>query len=293
LIQKEDFETFQQKYPNRAVTTDEYDYDDLAMIYSDARTDYIVPMPMNGKRMKQYVLAYDIDLSTSIVAVDPDDDEVNGICMLGVREDRTWITRLGVIPHRRRRKSGEFLMRAEIEETLKLNRKIIQLEVIKGNEPAHYLFKKLGFEESRELLVIRRPPGPVDKSKLPEMEVEPMLDTEINKHLNIREEGAAWTEESASLLNTGGLHGLHITLPENNEMGWVIFQLSAFQLSHFVLSPNVSQQMTDALIAAVHQYFPMQDTKIENVPVDHYSWASYEKYGYVVSFRRIEMLLHL
>lgn len=284
---------FQAQYPNRAVTTSAYNYDELAAIYNHARTDYIVPMPMNGKRMAEYVTAYDVNLDSSIVAVDPDDNQPNGICMLGVRENRTWITRLGVIPERRRRKSGEFLMRAEIEETHKRGIKQVQLEVIKGNDPAYHLFSKLGFEATRELLVIRRPPGALDTSLIPEMTVETVMnETVIANLLTQREPGAAWTEETTSLRNGGNLRALLVTLPDN-EKGWVVFQRSPFQLSHFVLSPNVSRDMTTALVAAVHQQFPMQDTKIENVPAEHYTWTVYEQYGYMVTFRRIEMVLQL
>ena len=292
MISQENFTAFKAKYPNRAVPTSEYDFAGLADIYNQARTDYIVPMPMNAKRMQQYVTAYDLDLEASLVAIDPADDGVNGICMLGVRADRTWITRLGVIPERRRRKTGEFLMRAEIEKTLAMNKRILQLEVIKGNDPAHHLFTKLGFEETRELLVIRRPPGPIDLNGLPQATVTIMPEAEIEDYLARREPGAAWTEETASLKNAGNLKGLLVTLPDG-ESGWVIFQYAPFQLSHFVLAPDVSPRMTTALIAAVHQQNPVQDTKIENVPADHYSWPLYERLGYVVSFRRIEMLLYL
>ena len=159
--------------PHRAVPTSNFTFEELADIYNRAREDYIVPMPMNARRMKEYVVAYDVDLDASFVAVDRDDDEVNGVCMLGVRGERTWITRLGVIPVRRRRKSGLFLMETEIEESIRLGKKKVQLEVINGNEPAHRLFLKLGFEVTRELLVIRRPPGPVDPALIPEMSIDP------------------------------------------------------------------------------------------------------------------------
>jgi hypothetical protein len=48
-----------------------------------------------------------------------------------------------------------------------------------------------------------------------------------------------------------------------------------------------------ALIAAVHQKYPLQDTKIENVPRDHPTWAVFQELGYIESFSRIEMLLDL
>lgn len=292
MLSKEETAAFAEKFPHKAVPTSAYNFDQLAEIYSNARTDYIVPMPMNGKRMQEYVESYDLDLDASIVAVDPDDDGINGICMLGVREDRTWITRLGVIPERRRRKSGEFLMRAEIDKTLEIGRKIVQLEVIKGNAPAHHLFKKLGFEETRDLMVIRRPPGPLKPEQTRELAFAPMDNDVIWKLMEHREPGAAWTEETASLRAAGSIQGLHVQIP-SGEDGWVIYQRKPFQMGHFVFSPDVSDLMTAGLIAAVHQQNPMQDTKIENVPSDHYTWPIFQQFGYVIAFERIEMFLHL
>lgn len=291
-IQQRTTTTFAAQYPHHAAPTSQYTYTELADIYNRAREDYIVPMPMNARRMEEYVTHYDISLDASMVALDNEDDEPNGICMLGVREDRTWITRLGVIPVRRKRKAGEFLMRTLIDESRRLDRYLVQLEVIRGNEPAYRLFRKLGFEDTRSLLVIRRPPGPLDIHKLPRMSVEAMSAEDIPTYLEQREPGAAWTEETASLQNAGNLRGLHVSLPDG-ETGWVIFHYTPFQLGHFVLSPGSSPHMMQALIAAVHQSFPLQDTKIENLPQEHPSWPLFQKMGYVEAFARIEMVLPL
>ena len=278
--------------PHKAVPTSHYNFTELADIYSRAREDYIVPMPMNARRMEGYVRAYDVNLDSSFVAADTDDGEVNGICMLGVRDTRTWITRLGVIPTRRRRRSGLFLMEAEIEESKRIGKTLVQLEVIKGNEPAHRLFQRLGFEVTRELLVIRRAPNPVDPELIPEMTVEAVEGEAVFDLLANREAGAAWTEETPSLRNAGNMKGLCVTLPDGEE-AWIVFQKTAFQLGHFVFAPNISEHMMDALLAAVHTTFEMQDTKIENVPVLHPTWRAFQKFGYGVSFGRIEMVLRL
>ena len=278
--------------PHKAVPTSQYNFTELADIYSRAREDYIVPMPMNARRMEEYVTAYDIDLDASFVAVDTEDGEINGICMLGVRDNKTWITRLGVIPERRRRKSGLFLMEAEIEESKRLGKDFVQLEVIKGNDPAHRLFMKLGFEVTRELLVIRRPPGPVDASLIPEMTINPIEGDAVFNILKNREAGAAWTEQTPSLRNAGKMTGLCVTLPDGEE-GWIVFQKSAFQLGHFVFAPDISQTMMHALIAAVHTTHTMQDTKIENVPILHPTWQAFKEFGYILAFGRIEMVLSL
>lgn len=277
---------------HQAVPTENYDYKQLADIYNQARVDYIVPMPMNAKRMKEYCEAYDVDLEASLIAKDREDGEVNGICMLGVRDNRTWITRLGVIPHRRRRRSGQFLMRAEIDESLRLDKEIMQLEVIKGNEPAHKLFSKLGFKETRELLVIRRAPSKLDPSLIPQMTVQEIPADEVFTYLEGRASDAAWTEETSSLRNAGKINGLLVTLSDG-ETAWIAFQRSMFQLAHFVLAPDVSPHMMHALIAAVHQKYPLQDTKIENVPLKHPTWPVFQQFGYIIAFARIEMLLDL
>ncbi|MGJ3239121.1 MAG: GNAT family N-acetyltransferase [Anaerolineae bacterium] len=275
-----------------AIPTSQYSYDELADIYNRAREDYIVPMPMNARRMEEYITAYDVDLDASFVARDTEDGAENGVCMLGVRGDRTWITRLGVIPVRRRRRSGLFLMQSEIDISRQMGKSLVQLEVIKGNEPAHRLFLKLGFEVTRELLVVRRAPGALDPSLVPEMSITPIEDEVVFDVLAERDAGAAWTEETVSLRNAGKMTGLHVTLPDG-ETGWVVFQKSAFQLSHFVLAPDISEAMMRALIASVHHTHPMQDTKIENIPLLHPTWPIFQQFGYMVAFGRIEMILSL
>ncbi len=276
------------------IPTSQYSYDELAEIYNQARVDYIVPMPMNGKRMIEYVTNYDIDMIGSTVAIDPHDREVNGLCMLGVRDDRSWITRLGVIPHRRRRHVGQFLMHYLLDYSRERDMHLTQLEVIKGNEPAYRLFRKLGFEVTRELLVVRRAPGKLqpDQSPPANAAVLPIDERAIPEYLAMRGAGAAWTEESASLLNGGNLKGFAVTLA-SGESGWLVFQRTPFQLMHFVFSPNASPEMMRALITTVHHHYPLQDTKIENLAAEDPVWPILQQYGYVEAFRRIEMALHL
>lgn len=294
MLKPNDTSQVDDQLPHEAVPTSNYNYTELADIYSRAREDYIVPMPMNAKRMEQYIVAYDVNLDASIVAIDKDDGEPNGVGMLGIRNERTWVTRLGVIPVRRRRRAGQFLMEALIDESVKRDKSLVQLEVIKGNEPAHKLFRKMGFEVTRELLIIRRAPRKLsDEQKLgDDIIIEKIDDDVVFDKLQKREDGAAWTEETSSLRNAGSMTGLTVTHPDG-ESGWVVLQKTAFQLSHFVLEPNVSEAITRSLIAAVHQTFPLMDTKIENVPTEHYTWRYFQEFGYVESFSRIEMFLHL
>jgi GNAT superfamily N-acetyltransferase len=269
-----------------------YTFDHLADLYNQSRVDYIVPMPMNGKRMEEYVHWYDVDLDASAVALNSDGLET-GLIMTGLRGDRSWATRLGVIPDRRGHHIGQYLMDLLIEESVKRRVRRVQLEVIKGNEPAIRLFQKLRFESVRELLIIRRPPGQPPTDLVPEgTEITLIAPSQIPGYLERREPNVAWTEETASLINSGSLQGLRVDLP-SGESGWIVFQQTTFQLSHFVLNPNASDEVAQVLLCAVHRSYPKHDTKIENLPSDHPTWPTFQRMGYIEVFSRIEMYLHL
>ena len=59
------------------------------------------------------------------------------------------------------------------------------------------------------------------------------------------------------------------------------------------MNPNASPDMMRALLSQVHYDNPRQDTKVENLPLNHPTWPIFEELGYVVSFQRIEMFLNL
>src|SRR5258708_5102480 len=270
------------------VSASSYSFEQLADIYNRTRVDYIVPMPMNSKRMADYVRLYDVDLGLSTVALDGDFSPI-GLIMIGIRGTHAWITRLGVLPEQRRYRVGQDLMEISIGKLQEFGVRRVQLEVITGNEPAYRLFMKLGFVENRQLLVIRRPPVAVPANSLPMGSVVSELDAQAVAHcLQHRETHLAWTEATASLLNTQALRGISISLP-SGETGWLIYQFAAFELTHVVLNPGASLDMISALIRQLHKQHPMHDTKIENLPRDHPAWQEFQKLGYLEVFSRIEM----
>jgi ribosomal protein S18 acetylase RimI-like enzyme len=279
-----------------AVATSQYSYDELVAIYNQTRVDYIVPMPMNARRLQDYVETYDVNLDASIVTLN-EENTITGISMLGIRDDRSWITRLGVLPVKRRQGTGQYIVDNHIAESYERGMHLIQLEVIKNNVPAHQLFIKNGFEETRELLVIRRPPAQMEPNRIidPNVEVELLDDEDIVALLRTDDRsGFAWTEETVSLINAGSLRGMHVRL-SNGASGTVIFQFTPFQLTHFKLSEEASHSHEIAcnLLYQVHAHHPQHDSKIENVAIDDPLWQAYRVMGYMESFRRIEMFKYL
>lgn len=261
--------------------------DELTAIYNQTRVDYMIPMPMNSTRLAEYISMYDVDLDHSLVAVDG--ETMRGVAMLGMRTDRTWITRLGVIPSTRRSGVGEALMRGLLDQSALMGIDFNMLEVIKNNTPAHQLFSKLGFYEVGELLILRRPPflqiyEPVvaDARRLERYETLDLIGYDRGTQ--------PWTNQSESLGHGADIFGLYLTLPDGSH-GWIAYQRQKFTLTHFIYKTEEGdpEKVAYAFLSHLHHQYPRLDTHIENIQLNDPHLPGFYKMGYVESFRRIEM----
>ena len=264
-----------------------FNFEQLVAIYNRTRVDYMVPMPMNAARLAEYVSIYDVDLDHSIVAMQ--DDEMMGLAMLGARDDRAWITRLGVIPNTRRSGVGRALMSGLLENAEKLNLGLVMLEVIKNNAPAHQLFLKLGFREITELLILRRPPRfpPLDPVVADAQRLERVEALDLAGH----DRGIQpWTNQSESLYNADEVSGLRVTLTDGSR-GWLVYQRQKFTLTRFAFKTEAGDPVAVAyaFLSHLHYQYPRLDTHIENIQVNDPHLPAFYQMGYVESFRRIEM----
>ncbi len=270
----------------------QFSIEELATAYNQTRVDYMVPMPMNAARLAAYIDSYDVNLDESVVAME--EQQVLGLGMLGVRPGRTWITRLGVLPTKRRHGTGEAIVQGLLNNTRQMGSRLILLEVIKGNEPAHQLFLKHRFSETRELMILRRPPGmptvPCAR-RAAWMSREDALDL-------LREKGSqsesacrpAWTNQFESFENAEDVSGLSVDLGMGG-CGWVIFRRQRFLLSHLTFFTEEGDPMViaSALISHLYQRYPSIDTYTENMFVEDPHLPALLKMGFIEVFRRIEM----
>ena len=271
----------------RLVPASQFSVEQLTDLYNQTRVDYMVPMPMNAARLREYITMYDVDLEHSLVAMQG--DQLMGVAMLGVREDRAWLTRLGVVPDTRGNGVGEALTNGFLEQAENLSLRFQMLEVIKNNVPAHSLFRKLGFYEVGELLVLRRspvlpPPDPVvaDAQRLDRAEA---LD------LVAQDRGTQpWTNQSESLSNASEVSGLRITLVDGSE-GWLVYQRQKFLLTRFAFKTQSGNpvEIARAFLSHLHHQYPRLDTHLENIQVGDPHLPAFFEMGYIESFRRIEM----
>lgn len=265
----------------------QFTIEQLTAIYNQTRVDYMVPMPMNAARLTEYITTYDIDLQHSLVATH--EDELLGVAMLGLREDRAWITRLGVIPNTRRGGVGQALCEGLLEQAENLGIHFQMLEVIKNNVPAHTLFLKLGFYEVGELLVLRR--SPVIPPPEPVIADAQRLDRTESLDLVGQDRGTQpWTNQSESLSNASEVSGLRLTRIDGS-IGWLVYQRQKFLLTRFAYKTQTGDQvdMAQAFLSHLHYQYPRLDTQLENIQVNDPHLPAFHEAGYVESFRRVEM----
>jgi ribosomal protein S18 acetylase RimI-like enzyme len=280
----------------KALPASRFSWDELVNAYNQTRIDYIVPMPMNVSRLREYVRDYDVDLTRSVVAVEA--NQILGLAMLGARPGRAWVTRLGVLPGRRQRGIGQLLMDQLLAQAQRLKASCVMLEVIKGNEPAYQLFRKLGFQDTRELLVLRRPPGPPtwrNGSSGPRGYAVEIVDSQQAVELVGRCcSQPSWLNEAPSLANAGHIAGLRVELADGGR-GWLVYHHTVFQLTHLVLQAEAGdpQAVGQALLHALYTRHPAHDTIAENVAVDDPLLLALQELHYLEAFRRIEMRLNL
>jgi len=259
----------------------------LTDLYNQTRVDYLVPMPMNVDRLAEYIHDFDVDLNCSCVAR-AGDDQVLGLGMLGVRDQRAWVTRLGVLPVTRRSGAGAAMMDHMLEKADGLGLEETHLEVIKNNEPAYRLFLKKGFHATDEYLVMRRAPHSISEplaGKAKWLDREAALETlhAYPKHLT-------WINALPSMANAPDVEGLRLCLPDGSS-GWLVFRRQKFFLSHLVIYTEQGDPVELGAQLLLHLYarYPHMDTYAENVHQHDPHLPAFQSLAFFENFSRIEM----
>jgi ribosomal protein S18 acetylase RimI-like enzyme len=260
---------------------------ELTDLYNQTRVDYLVPMPMNVDRLAEYIRDFDVDLTRSCVAR-AENGQALGLGMLGARENRAWITRLGVLPATRRSGAGDALMDFMLEKADALGFEETHLEVIKNNEPAHRLFLKKGFLETTEYLVLRRAPKSVSApltGKTKWLGRDEALDT-----LKTYPHHLTWINAIGSMSNAPDVQGLRIWLPNGNT-GWLVYRSQKFFLSHLVIHTEKGDPIEVGTQLFMHLYAqnPRKDTYAENIHEKDPHLPAFREVAFFENFSRIEM----
>ena len=122
----------------------------LVELFNAGFSEYLVPMTLDERGMRDYVETNGVDLGCSRVLVE---DHGVAFTLIARRGSAGWVAGMGTVPSQRGRGLGERVLRAGIEAARERGCHTVSLEVIDRNRPAVRLYRKLGFEPVRDLLV--------------------------------------------------------------------------------------------------------------------------------------------
>lgn len=257
-----------------------YPLDVLADLYNRARADYLVPMPMTPESLSSYNTRHSVDLSASLVVERA--GQLIALALLGLRGNRAWLTRMGVVPGARRDGVGRALVEGVLMTARLAGATQAQLEVITENAIAQRLFRNLGFEPVRSLLVFERPAGfPAAFGPLPDRLLTSIEARELLERTGIGY-APSWLEEAASLRRARRLAGIGL------DQAALIYGEDGGMLTPVVLC-GADEVTGPALLAAFHAQWPEHRAFKENIPEGHRQAEWFAIAGYRLSFTRLEL----
>lgn len=258
----------------------EYSVDALTDLYNRARADYLLPMQMTQETFSAYAARYSVDFSASLVA--EWDGIPAGLALLGLRDERAWITRMGVLREARQVGMGRALVEGLLDSARARGATEAQLEVIRENAIGLRLFRNCGFVPMRHLLVFERVDGyPTAPAIVPD---QILTTAEAIARLDRSGIGyePSWLEETLSLRRARRLTGL--ALGESS----LIYGDDGGRLTPVVLC-NADEVTGPGLLTALHERLPGHPALKENLPEGESQAEWFAVAGYRVVFTRIEM----
>lgn len=273
----------------KITSASEYTLEELTNFYNQTRVDYLVPMPMSTDVMGEYIHDFDVDLTLSPIIHDDESGKFYGLGMLGVRDDKTWVTRLGVTPESRRSGAGGAAMDTMLDNSRKLGAKKIILEVIKNNTPAQTLFQKTGFRQTKELLVLRR--APLRPPFSPEGAITWLYRKDALAALRSYPHHLTWVNALASMENASMFQGFELNM-KNGAKAWMVYRHKKHSITHFVFHTERGNpaKMARNLLLYLHLQYHRMDAYAENFFADDPHLPAFFDLGYFEAFRRIEMV---
>lgn len=260
----------------------EFALGELAALYAATRRDYLVSLPMDAAGLAAYLARGSVSLAHSWVAVNRHGRPL-GMLLLGLRGERAWLTRMGVLPHARRDGLGGLLLQKGLQCAHAAGARMAQLEVIEGNAPALALFTRFGFVPRRLLRVLDRAGGPAQDAGAAALPLSALaLAGWLERRRLPGPHAPSWLDEADALRAVHGLEGLVL------EHSALLYARDAARLSPLALLAADHRQAVALLGALFSRHAPLP-ARHENLPVAHPLAPALYAAGFRTAFTRIEM----
>lgn len=270
------------------------DFNTFTEAFNLAYSDYFTPISMTPSSFRALFERDDLSPEASVVAVA--DGVIVGTGLLGIRNTTGWIGGMGVVPAYRRQGIGRQMMRYLLDRSCERHLSQVRLEVIEANAGAYALYRAMGFVAERYLLILERPPIPVQESdSIYRVEEQPAEEL-LHFFLPFHDGPNCWQRDLRSLQalapHLSGWAAMQDDRVRGYALGWA--NEYALQIIDCAAAPDGNRAAAGhVLLAHLHHKFPHAHGSSYNIAETDPILPGYQALNYTTSFRQIEMLLEI
>ena len=263
----------------------------LAFLINRAYSDYFLSVQLDELQVARMCDDEDIDLQKSVVAMI--DGEPVGLAFLSLREDRGWVSGVGVHPSWRRRGIALEILRSIQALARTEGIQILRLEVLEQNMAGLALYKQLGFDWERELLVLTLEPGILGPIELPPGVGKASPATLLEFYTAFHDMRSPWQREFHSLVHrVFGLAGLGFW-DDQQLVGYLLYQpqSQSWAIYDLAVDPTYPErlQVAQTLLIALNGALTDAGSYIINLPVEDSLLPAFTSVYYSVWLRQHEL----
>jgi ribosomal protein S18 acetylase RimI-like enzyme len=268
---------------------------DLVRAINAAYMDYYTPTHVTPESFERLVEWESVHLDKSAAVMEG--RKIIGMGLLGVRGQRGWISAVGILPRYRGHGIGRQLMNYLIDQARLAGVDTVQLEVITQNERAYRLYRSLGFQTLRRLLILVWSEGPMpfpSPDLDPELTIGPeavhSLVEDMQPLITVRR---PWRRERESLDATRQhLLGLAARDGRGSLLGACIYRVEGFQAGILDIAA-ATVEAGDYLLANLLRRGVVSHVSYVNLTDDDPLLPIFQDAGFQETLSQYEMILHL
>jgi len=273
----------------------------LSELLNQAYADYYAPVTFDAYQFSMMCEDMDVDLARSVVAVAageaigwPTDTPI-GMALVSVRGLEGWVSGVGVLPEWRRRGVARTILQRILAGALEAQFDLVRLEVLTQNNGGIRLYRSLGFEIERDLLVLRLPDGATPPARHYVADIRSISPHKVLRyHSLFHDVDPSWQRALGSLQKRATWLQARALYYDEHLAGYVLYQMrtDVIHLLDLAIAPGLSDRPAAArtLLRSLHAAQPDLGGYIVNVPAEDPLSEAFAGVGYRIQQRQHEMV---
>ncbi len=255
----------------------------LTALWNAAYEGYFVPLRFDEAMVARHVRRSQIDLSRSLVG--SIEGEPFGLSLAGFRDAKAWIGGFGVAPAFRRRGLATRLLQAHLGRIDDEGLAETWLEVIEAN-PAREVYRRCGFDETRELLLFEGTP-PVGEAG---GEGETLTLDELGKaHAELNTARPSWRRDWPTVADCIAEGAVPLGIRREGRICAYALVLEHGGRLTFLDAAARDSTVGALLLTAIGRRWPAAPARLVDEPTDTALAEALRSAGLAVGLRQVEM----